>query len=48
MFHLLRRAFLPTVSLRQAVEEWAEISVALRENPRKRVPQVNSLGAFLS
>jgi hypothetical protein len=48
MFYLLRRALLPTASLRKAVEEWAEVSVALRENPRKRVPQLASLAAILS
>ncbi len=48
MLHLLRRTLLPTVSLRQTVEDWCEISAALRESPRKRVAQMESLGAFLS
>jgi hypothetical protein len=48
MLHLLQQTLTPHASLRQAVQDWAEISVFLRENRRRREPQIENLGRILS
>lgn len=48
MLHLLQQTLTPHVSLRQNVENWYDISLFLRENPRKRTPQMVALAGSLS
>ena len=48
MLHLLRQTLTPAVCLRQTVENWHEISMFLRENPRNRRPQLAALCDSLS
>jgi hypothetical protein len=39
MLHVIRAAINPALSLRQCVENWPEISLQLREPPRRRSAQ---------
>lgn len=48
MLHLLQQTLTPRASLRHSVENWHAISLALRENPRRRQPQLAILGESLS
>jgi hypothetical protein len=38
-FHQIVRAIEPRLSLRELVENWHDLAVALRESPRKRRSQ---------
>lgn len=48
MLHLLQQTVNPLVSLRHAVENWHDISMFLRENPRERQLQLTTLSHNLS
>ena len=48
MLHLLQQTLTPAVCLRQTVEKWHEISMFLRENPRKRRSQLAAMRDSLS
>ncbi len=43
MLHLLQRTVSPTISLKESVREWFEISCLLRESPRKRTLKIASI-----
>jgi hypothetical protein len=43
MLHLLRVAINPALSLRSCVEDWPEISLQLREPPRRRLAQAEEM-----
>ena len=46
MWHLVRAALNPPVSLRKSLKDWPAISQALREAPRARRMQVNEMEAM--
>lgn len=41
LFHQLRRAIEPALSLQETVDEWNSIAQALAESPRERVDQLS-------
>ncbi len=43
MLYLLRGAINPALSLRTCVEDWPEISLQLREPPRRRQAQTDEM-----
>ena len=45
MLHLLQRTVSPALCLRKSVENWLEISCALRESPRKRDMKMEDIEA---
>jgi hypothetical protein len=45
MLHLLQRAVSPNLPLEQMLQDWFRISCALRESPRRRLMQVETLVA---
>lgn len=47
MLHLLSSVVNPALGLRVAIEKWPQISMDLREPPRKRKLQTEKLGTKL-
>jgi hypothetical protein len=47
MLELLKRAVLPRLSLRNAIEHWHVIARELAEPPRKRIPQTVCIKGIL-
>jgi hypothetical protein len=47
MLELLKRAVLPKLSLRHAIERWHVIACELAEPPRKRIPQIARIKGIL-
>lgn len=43
MLHVVRTTINPTLSLRMCVENWPEISMQLREPPRRRTAQAEEM-----
>ena len=43
MLHVVQRVISPSLSLKECVEQWDEISFLLREPPRKRTLQTEQM-----
>jgi len=46
MLHLLQSAVNPRLPLQECVSQWQTISMALRESPRRRDPQIVRIGTL--